>query len=190
MDHQQNDRHGGYQQNPNHYQPYTGPSSSNATPPRSITPNTEGNRNPFGDAPDGAYQQRQATATGTNPFVSPAVSRPPSSFGSSSALGPRFEERAQRYFHSRRVGKGEVEKPWLQKKDKKEKWVTIIPIIGIIIGLAISGFLVWDGLRSVVHHKYCPLLDDNFDNGFDTNVWEKEVQVGGFGYVLLLSRNS
>lgn len=180
MDHQHNDRYTSSYNNQN-AQPYSGNVSSNITPPRSGTPNTDGGRNPFGETPEPAANHRLATNTGTNPFVSPAVSRPASSFGSSSALGPRFEERAQRYFHSRRVAKGEVEKPWLQKKDKKEKWVTIIPIIGILIGLGISGFLVWDGLRSVVHHKYCPLIDDSFDNGLDTGVWTKEVQLGGFG---------
>ncbi|TQW00671.1 hypothetical protein V2A60_001730 [Cordyceps javanica] len=180
MDHQQQDRYAGSYHGQNS-QPYSGNASSNVTPPRPGTPNTEGSRNPFGDTPEPGANHRLAATTGTNPFVSPAISRPASSFGSSSAVGPRFEERAQRYFHSRRVAKGDVEKPWLQKKDKKEKWVTIIPLIGILVGLGISGFLVWDGLRSVVHHKYCPLMDEDFGNGFDSNVWTKEVQVGGFG---------
>jgi hypothetical protein len=74
-----------------------------------------------------------------------------------------------------------VEKPWLDKSDPKEKWVTILPVIGIVIGLAISGFLVWDGIRSVVKHNYCLVLQDDFTNGLDTAVWTKEVQVGGFG---------
>lgn len=78
--------------------------------------------------------------------------------------------------------KDELEKPWLHKADPKEKWVTIVPLVGILVGLGIAGFLVWDGLSSVVHHKYCPVLDDTFGGGaLDTNVWTKEVQVGGFG---------
>lgn len=157
--------------------------SVNQTPLHPGTPNTDGMRNPFDAGADSASSHRQNGA-GTNPFVSPSVSRPPSSFGSSSAIGPRFEERAQRFFHSRRVQKGEVEKPWLKKRDSKEKWVTIIPIIGILVGLGISGFLVWDGLRSVVHHNYCPLMDEDFSSGsLDSSIWTKEVQVGGFGYV-------
>lgn len=79
------------------------------------------------------------------------------------------------------VKKGEIEKPWLEKHDPKEKWVTILPLLGILLGLCISGFLIWDGMRSVVHHKYCPVLDDDFSNGLDPSVWTKEVQVGGFG---------
>ncbi|KAH7316588.1 glucan 1,3-beta-glucosidase [Stachybotrys elegans] len=150
------------------------------TPLRPGTPNTDSVRNPFGDAGDGMSVHRRAQET--NPFGTPDLSRPGSSFGSSSALGARFDERASRYFHSRLVRKGEVEKPWLSKVHPKEKWVTILPIIGIFIGLGISGFLVWDGLRSVVHHDYCPVLDENFSSGrLDSNIWTKEVQVGGFG---------
>lgn len=181
MDHQRQDRYPSSYHSQNSQSQYGGAGSSNISPPRPGTPNTDGSRNPFGDTPEPVTNQRHAASTGTNPFASPVASRPTSSFGSSSAIGHRFEERGQRYFHSRRVAKGDVEKPWLQKKDKKEKWVTIIPLIGIVIGLGISGFLVWDGLRSVDHHKYCPLMDETFGNGFDTNIWSKEVQVGGFG---------
>ncbi|TKA49805.1 hypothetical protein B0A49_13696 [Cryomyces minteri] len=88
----------------------------------------------------------------------------------------------QRYFHSRRVKKGEVEKPWLERKDPREKWVTIIPIIGIVVGLAVSGFLIYDGLKTVVNHVYCPVLDENFSSGtLDPKIWTKEAEVGGFG---------
>jgi hypothetical protein len=155
-------------------------STANGTPVRSGTPNTD--RNPFGD--ERIEVQASQHAGAPNPFASPSISRPPSSFGSSSAIVPR----GQRYFHSRRVKKGEVEKPWLAKSDPKEKWVTILPIIGILVGLGISGFLVWDGIRSVVQHKYCLVLEDNFDS-FNADVWTKEVQVGGFGYVFEVTQH-
>lgn len=146
--------------------------------------------NPFGDE----RAQSVASPSGSimNPFQSPAISRPASSFGgSSSALGRPLEAGGsesgsgssggpQRYFHSRRIQKGEVEKPWLEKKDPREKWVTILPLIGILIGLGISGFLVWDGIHSVVQHNYCVVLDDSFAT-LNTEVWTKEVQVGGYG---------
>jgi beta-glucanase (GH16 family) len=74
-----------------------------------------------------------------------------------------------------------VEKPWTSVKDPREKWVTIIPLIGLFLGLAISGFLIYDGLRTVVNHEYCPVLDDDFSNGIDPNIWTKEAEVGGFG---------
>lgn len=103
---------------------------------------------------------------------------------SSSAIHTHFHEQNTKYFHSRRVRKGEVDKPWLTKKDPREKWVTIIPCIGLALGLALAAFLVFDGLKTVVHHDYCPVLDiSDFSGGLDPNVWTKEVEAGGFGYV-------
>ncbi|KAM0281476.1 hypothetical protein ACHAQH_003506 [Verticillium albo-atrum] len=149
------------------------------------TPNTENaGRNPFGDGLESQASVRSANPAGasTNPFASPNNSRPPSSYGSSSARATgMFDERSQRYFHSRRVRKEDIEKPWLQKTHPKEKWVTILPIIGILIGLGISGFLIWDGINSVIKHKYCILLDDDFSNGLSSSTWTKEVEVGGYG---------
>jgi len=146
------------------------------------SPNGSLSRNPFGDGVESqASQGSQRSANGANPFASPGQSRPTSSFGSSSALNHRFDERSQRYFHSRRVRKDEVEKPWLSKVDPKEKWVTILPILGIVIGLGISGFLVWDGIRSVVKHKYCEVLAEDWSQGIRDDIWTKEVEVGGFG---------
>lgn len=85
-----------------------------------------------------------------------------------------------RYFHSRRINKAEVEKPWLEKKDPKEKWTTIIPIIGIFVGLGLAGFLIYDGLQTVHNYSYCPIMDDDFSNGL-SDMWTKEVESGGFG---------
>ncbi|KAL1874340.1 hypothetical protein VTK73DRAFT_472 [Phialemonium thermophilum] len=154
-------------------------STAAPTPIRPGTPTEYQGRNPFSDGVESQASHR--SGTGVNPFASPSASRPASSFGSSSALGARLDDRSQRYFHSRRVKKGEIEKPWLEKKDPKEKWVSIFPLIGILIGLGISGFLVWDGIRSVVKHKYCLVLSEDFSNGLNSAVWTKEVQVGGFG---------
>lgn len=69
----------------------------------------------------------------------------------------------------------------MDRKDPKEKWVTIIPLVGIFVGLALSGVLIWDGLRSVVNHNYCEILNEDFSNGLNSKIWTKEVEVGGFG---------
>lgn len=84
------------------------------------------------------------------------------------------------YFRSRRVKKGDVEKPWLDRKDPREKWVTIIPIGGLVLGLIVVGILIWDGIRTVAVHKYCEVYTDDFSSWND-KVWSKEVEVGGFG---------
>ncbi|KAJ1336113.1 gram-negative bacteria-binding protein 1 [Microdochium nivale] len=149
--------------------------------------------NPFEDASSVGDLSRRQTAidvTPQDPFQSPAISRPASSFFSGS-VGDSYQGSGRstaagnpavpRYFHSRRVKKEDIEKPWLDKKDPKEKWVTILPCIGIALGLAISGFLVWDGINSVVKNNYCVVLDDNFSGGLNRDVWTQEVQVGGFG---------
>ncbi|KAH6629991.1 glycoside hydrolase family 16 protein [Chaetomium sp. MPI-SDFR-AT-0129] len=153
-------------------------STAAGTPQRPGTPSESVGRGPFGDGFESQASHRSSGPNG-NPFISPSVSRPASSFDSASGIG-RFDG-GQRYFHSRRVRKGEVEKPWTKQADPKEKWVTILPLIGILIGLGISGFLVWDGIRSVVKHNYCLVLEENWDNGFNEKVWLKEVQVNGFG---------
>ena len=108
-------------------------------------------------------------------------SRPQSTLGESSGIA---QPAAPTYFRSRRVRKGEVQRPWLARKDPKEKWVTIIPVVGLVAGLILAGLLVWDGLRTVVSHKYEVVLDENFSSGsLDPKVWTKEVEVGGFGFV-------
>ena len=174
--------------------------SADITPFQPGTPNTDGSRNPFGDSMETASAHRQSsgnnldpnlnsnnvqsTHSNVNPFASPDPSRPASSYGSSSGLGVRNE--GHRFFHSRRIQKGEIEKPWIGKSAPKEKWVSILPMIGILIGLGISGFLVYDGVSSVVHHKYCSIMDEDFSGGLDTNIWTKEVELGGFGYAALI----
>jgi Glycosyl hydrolases family 16 len=130
------------------------------------------------DPDSGTATPRSEKPRRINPFATP--------YGSSNvtrAPSPTFQHQVHStpYFHSRRVQKGEVEKPWTKKKDPHEKWVSIIALLGIVAGLGIAAVLVWDGLRGVVHQKYCVVLDDDFASGFNTDVWTKEAEVGGFG---------
>ncbi len=103
----------------------------------------------------------------------------PPSFGSFSGARPL----SNIYFRSRRIKKEENQKPWLEKKDPREKWVTIIPLIGLFVGLVIAGLLIWDGVKSVVHHEYCLVLSDDFSGGLNGEIWTKEAEVGGYGLV-------
>lgn len=112
-----------------------------------------------------------------NPFTSPN----PSATTSRAASATGYEAQRPRYFHSRRIKKGEVQRPWLDKKDPREKWVTIIPVLGILLGLAVSGFLIYEGLQTVQQHVYCSIFQDDFSSGLNSKVWTKEVEVGGFG---------
>jgi hypothetical protein len=129
-----------------------------------------------------------------NPFATPGTqtpnhnapgsalsnSRPPSLTGSSGVSSGYHPFPRGEYFRSRRIKKDEVERPWLDKKDPREKWMTILPLTGLFIGLCITGVLVWDGVRSVAQHKYCEVLSDDFSS-WNSNVWTKEVEVGGYG---------
>lgn len=70
----------------------------------------------------------------------------------------------------------------MNRKDPKEKWVTIIPILGILVGLAVSGVLIYEGLQTVQNHVYCSVYQDDFSSGtLNSKVWTKEVEVGGYG---------
>ncbi|KAL8649354.1 MAG: hypothetical protein Q9210_004449 [Variospora velana] len=146
----------------------TAQTSATATPLRPSTP-------------DSAAYDSITPMPKTNPFSSPFASGRASANASSSALNLHQAAQQSKYFHSRRVKKGEVERPWLDKKDPREKWVTIIPLIGLALGFAFAGFLVYDGLKTVVKHDYCPILDEDFSQGLNPEVWTKESEVGGFG---------
>jgi hypothetical protein len=158
----------------------TANSTAISTPARSTSPEPS----PFGDPTSPAppsHGQAQVRER-YNPFQTPNGSRPQTSSGFSN-VDSTIAGRGGKYFHSRRIQKGQVEHPWLEKKDPKERWVTIIPLIGIALGLCVSGFLIYDGLKSVTHHTYCPVLMDDFTAGeLNTNVWVKEAEVGGYGY--------
>jgi hypothetical protein len=128
----------------------------------------------------------ESTTTQTeqpSPDSSIGESRPPSD-ASSSGITSGYQYPPQGdWFRSRRIKKEEVQKPWLDRKDPKEKWVTIIPLVGLFLGFCIVGVLVWDGYRSVVQHSYCEVLNDDFTS-WNSKVWTKEVEVGGYGYVV------
>ncbi|KAI9819366.1 MAG: hypothetical protein M1826_001163 [Phylliscum demangeonii] len=109
-------------------------------------------------------------------------SRPQSSVGRSSGVMTGAMNGPSSYFRSRRVRKGEVEKPGNgRRRPPQEKWVSIITLFGVLMALVISVVLVWDGLRSVVVNEYRLVLDENFSHGLDDQVWTKEVELGGFG---------
>ena len=118
-------------------------------------------------------------ATPYSSRASPYTSQPATRVGT--PLAQHQENLSKRYFHSRRVKKGQVEKSWKNSKEPREKWITIIPLLGILVGLGVAGFLVWDGMRGVVHNEYCLIYSDDFASGLDPKIWTKEAEVGGFG---------
>lgn len=86
------------------------------------------------------------------------------------------------YFHSRRIKKGDIRKPWLvNPPDPRDKWINILPFMGAFLGLCVAGVLIWDGWTSVHSHTYCKMFEDSFEDGFSYDIWSPEVTTGGFG---------
>ncbi|EEA23630.1 hypothetical protein TMatcc_002506 [Talaromyces marneffei ATCC 18224] len=76
---------------------------------------------------------------------------------------------------------GEYERPWVNDKRLKRIRVNNYIIWGFIVaGLAVSGYINYNATTQVHKHSYCLILDDDFST-LNTNVWTREVQVGGFG---------
>ena len=134
-----------------------------------------------------------STLTGNSPNTQTNL-RLPSPSPSSSHVPPARPT----YFHSRRIKKGESERPWTRKNrragsstykpDPRDKWVNVIPLVGLLLGLVSAGLQIWDGVRRVERHGYCLVLDERFEGEvLDERVWMREVEVGGYGYVACLT---
>lgn len=85
------------------------------------------------------------------------------------------------YFRSRRIQKGTIDRPELRERDPRGIWVTLIPLIGFLAGLALVIVLSYLGYASVDMHQYCEVFIDDFSNGFNPNIWTQVVETGGFG---------
>ncbi|KAF5211949.1 putative beta-1,3-glucan-binding protein [Clavispora lusitaniae] len=88
----------------------------------------------------------------------------------------------KRVVHSKRITLGaEVEKPWLKSKSRKKlKIINYIVLLGFVLGLAVIGVLGYFAYADISNFKFCEVLVDDFSE-FNKNVWEREVQIGGFG---------
>lgn len=150
-------------------------STANASATASATASAE---DPFTDRSARSPQQA------TDPFASPQrLPRSASVLSDSTAPDGKDSTPCRaRYFHSRRVRKDEVIKPWVKEpRDPAERFIEIIPLIGLLIGIGIAGLLIWDGLRNVVEHKYCPVLVEDISTSVNRGVWNAEERIGGFG---------
>jgi len=86
-----------------------------------------------GTATPGAYIEKR------NPFNTHYDSNPTSTINSQVAVN---HSDIAGDLLSRRRKKGEIERPWLASKNPKEKWITIIPIIGMLVGLGVGALMV------------------------------------------------
>lgn len=154
--------------------------AATAVPSPRRPPRQDRSNSPFTVRPN-PFDDEITSLPSRDPFSSVNNSRAPSRAPSSTATSTGRRPLSTIYFKSRRIQKDEIEKPWLEKKDPKEKWVTIIPLVALAIGFLLAGLLVYDGIRSVVHHEYCLVLSEDFSTGLDPKIWTKEAEVGGYG---------
>ncbi|KAF2795522.1 glycoside hydrolase family 16 protein [Melanomma pulvis-pyrius CBS 109.77] len=125
---------------------------------------------------------------GTNPFSTPirlsrapsvdeqGRSGEPSTLAVNGTLQPR-----RRKFKSARLIDGEYdEKPWSAKKHPKLKWERAIFYGSVGIGVVVGAVICYMAYASVTNHAYCLVLDDEF-RSIDKNIWNFEIQRGGFG---------
>jgi len=89
------------------------------------------------------------------------------------------------YFRSRRLKQEDIPRP--STKDVKKSlriWYWLFPVIGLILGLAVTAFKVYINTLPYFGLSYCPVLMEDFSSPtLDPSVWTREVQVGGFGCV-------
>ena len=117
----------------------------------------------------------------SNPFSTPPRSTSSPKF---SHARERSNVPGPRYYHSRRIIKDENAKPPKIKKDPGEKWLWIIPTMGLFLGLAISGLMIYMS-NGGTSYRYCSVLNEDFSSGsLDPKVWTIEVEASGFGYGL------
>lgn len=81
---------------------------------------------------------------------------------------------------------GEITKPWVGKKDKAARISYFLTYSMLLVGIIGAGLRCYTGWRSVpMMGKLCLVMEDDFSgNDLDTSVWEREVDLGGFGWVV------
>ena len=59
-----------------------------------------------------------------------------------------------------------------------------MPMTGVLLGLAVTGVLIYLQIASTINYNFCSVLDDDFSSGtLNPTIWTIEQEVGGFGYV-------
>jgi hypothetical protein len=124
----------------------------------------------------------QFSASRNEPRHISTTQRRPSNFPSASHSAQSAKKYNPRpYFHSRRIRKGTIDRPELREKDPRVIWATLIPAFGFVAGFGIIAVLTWSGYSSVSRHKYCEVFTDDFSSGFNSTIWTKHVETGGYG---------
>lgn len=70
----------------------------------------------------------------------------------------------------------------MDEKDPRRIWHLVLPLIGVFLGFAITGYYIYHGMQNAPQHEFCMVLNEDFSSGIlDTKIWTQEVELGGFG---------
>ena len=93
--------------------------------------------------------------------------------------------RSAKVFRSRKIKSDEADDKVLWTSTKEGKRLTrrnyFVFLTGVMIGLIAVAATIALNFLMAPKHKYCMVLEDNFDGPLDTSVWKYEQQTGGFG---------
>jgi len=77
------------------------------------------------------------------------------------------------------------DKPWLAKRQPRERLSYLLTLFGIFLGLAGAALLCFFELRSLDlldESNLCVVFEDDFSSSsLDTSIWQRTVELGGFG---------
>ncbi len=117
----------------------------------------------------------------SNPFTSARNEIGTPSAGSSTrGFVLQKHNTTRRKFKSSRFTGTEYPKPWLEQKEPRRKWERVIFWTSVAVGVLIGAVICFFSYKSVSNFEYCLVLEDDFET-LDKNVWNFEVQRGGFG---------
>ncbi|KAK7472065.1 hypothetical protein VKT23_000179 [Stygiomarasmius scandens] len=125
-----------------------------------------------------------------SPPAYPATSNPGQSPGPGSPVGSVSAlalPRPKPLFPSTRLTEKltEEDKPWLRHTPTRERlsyWITLICIILGIAGAAALCYFAAISVDLLDEADLCLVLDEDFNSGsLSTNIWKRDVQLGGFG---------
>lgn len=121
-----------------------------------------------------------------SPGYSPSLPYLPSS----SSPVPPYTKKSKSLMPSNRLESKLVkeDKPWMSERDGRARWSWWLTLLCFFIGVGAAGVVVyfgWSGVKFLKDGDMCMVLNEGFDSLDLDNTWTRDVELGGFGYVLL-----